>query len=121
MSDAYIKVTDASLEVIGCETLFDNYRAQIATALVEQEEGSRADGDVELTIKVKIGRREEGLRYHATASLKTPGYVGQAAIGNLLHAGKGEAPRLRIQRTDAKQMLIPGTTPFADEDEQSAH
>ena len=83
MADAYITVTDASLEAMGAESLFNLYRDRIARTLAEQEQGTRAAGDIEFTIKVKIGLREEGIRYHATAGLKEPGYTSKAAIGSL--------------------------------------
>lgn len=115
----FIEVEDATLDAIGCEALFEQYRTEIAQTLIEQEGGDRADGDCVVTVKITIGMREEGVRYHATIGLKKPGFVAKAAIGRILNVGDG-GPRLRINRVNVKQMTIPGTdddrVPFADED-----
>lgn len=112
----FIEVEDATLDAIGCEALFAQYRTEIAQTLIEQEGGDRADGDCVVTLKVTIGMREEGVRYHATAGLKKPGFVAKAAIGRILNVGD-DGPRLRINRVNVKQMSIPGTddVPFTDE------
>ena len=92
---AHVPVTDATLDAIGAERLFQMYMDRVAECLVDQEQGSRVDGDLVLTLKVSIGRREEGIRYHAVASLKEPGYTGSAVVGHMINRGKGDV-RLRI-------------------------
>jgi hypothetical protein len=105
----YVPVTDVTLAGLGVEDLLDVHRDLIASAMVDQEEGRRAKGDAELTIKLKIGQRDGTLRYHITGSLKLPGYATIAQIGHLARDADGK-PKLRMQH-QGDQILIPGLNP----------
>lgn len=110
----FVPVEDVSLVGLGAEALLDFHRDQIARAMVDQEEGRRADGDATMTIKLTVGRRSGALRYHLTAGLKLPGINTVAQIGHMAIGANGK-PRLRLQNT-GDQLLIPGFEPNHDDD-----
>lgn len=71
MSEYMLEVDDATLEIIGAEALWQQHVPEIARALMEQEEGARAEGPIKLTMQIRVGKVGDGvaLRGHEQGRL----------------------------------------------------
>ena len=90
-----VEAQDLNLAAVGADQLLEQHLPAIATALAEQEAGTREAGKIVLTIKLTISPKEDGLRYGCTASCKLPDFVARGARGHTVHRS-GEPDALRV-------------------------
>ncbi|MFH1568504.1 MAG: hypothetical protein ABIL09_10955 [Gemmatimonadota bacterium] len=88
----FVKASEATLDNVGAEDLFQLYVEEVARAFVDVDEGRRigakAKATITLTIEIKYRAEDGQVTFVPSAAAKLPSYVSAGARGHRTYDGK---------------------------------
>lgn len=97
-----VEAEPPTLENTGAEAVFQKHLEEVYRVLIEQAEGLRCPGHIDLKLRIRISAQDNAVRFESTAEMKSPGYLGRATVAQLVATGAGKG-EIRVVGYDPEQ------------------